>query len=126
MKDFIAFEAGVALARETGREDMLDQIYKDCKADEKKPRTEAQNQVTRLFDPFPAEQVSKKIAEILTPDGMRAKVQIIYQSIEGLREACPNHTGDWYFTGKYPTPGGHRVVNRSFINFMEKSDARAY
>jgi amidophosphoribosyltransferase len=126
MKDFIAFEAAVALAKDTGRDAMLDQIYKACKADEKKPRAEAQNQVTGLFDPFPAEQISKKIAEILTPEGMKAKVQIIYQSIEGLREACPNHTGDWYFTGKYPTPGGHRVVNRSFINFMEKRDARAY
>ncbi len=126
MKDFIAFEAAVALAHDTGRDAMLDQIYKACIADEKKPRAEAQNQVTGLFDPFPAEQISKKIAEILTPEDMKAKVQIIYQSIEGLREACPNHTGDWYFTGKYPTPGGHRVVNRSFINFMEKSDARAY
>ncbi len=125
MKDFIAFEAAVALAHDTGRDAMLDQIYKACKADEKKPRAEAQNQVTGLFDPFPAEQISKKIAEILTPDDMKAKVQIIYQSIEGLREACPNHTGDWYLTGKYPTPGGHRVVNRSFINFIEKSDARA-
>lgn len=126
MKDFVAFEAAVALVRETGREALLDQIYQACKADESKPRAEAQNQVMSLFDPFPAEQISKKIAEILTPEGMKAKVQIIYQSIEGLHEACPNHTGDWYFTGKYPTPGGHRVVNRSFINFMENSDARAY
>lgn len=126
MKDFIAFEAAVALVRETGREAVLDQIYKACKADEKKPRAEAKNQVQRLFDPFTVEQISDKIAEILTPAGMKAEVQIIYQSIAGLREACPNHTGDWYFTGNYPTPGGHRVVNRSFINFMEKSDARAY
>jgi amidophosphoribosyltransferase len=126
MKDFIAFEAAVALARETGREALLDEIYQACKADEKKPRADAQNQVIRLFDLFHAEQISKKIAEILTPSDMKARVQIIYQSIEGLREACPNHTGDWYFTGKFPTPGGHRVVNRSFINFMEKSDERAY
>ena len=126
MKDFIAFEAAVALARETGREAMLDQIYKACQADEKKPRSEAKNQVVRLFEPFTAQQISDKIAEILTPEGMKAKVQIIYQSIGGLHEACPGHTGDWYFTGNYPTPGGHRVVNRSFINFMEKSDARAY
>jgi len=126
MKDFIAFEAAVALVRETGREAVLDQTYKACKADEKKPRAEAKNQVQRLFDPFTAEQISGKIAKILTPVGMKAEVQIIYQSIEGLREACPGHTGDWYFAGNYPTPGGHRVVNRSFINFMEKSDERAY
>lgn len=126
MKDFIAFEAAVALARETGRDHVLDEIYDACKADEKKPRAEAKNQVTRLFDLFTADQISGKIAQILTPKGMKAKVQIIYQSIGGLHEACPEHTGDWYFTGNYPTPGGHRVVNRSFINFMENSDARAY
>ncbi len=126
MKDFVAFEAAVALIRETGREYLLEEIYEACKEDEKKPRAEAQNQVNRLFEPFTPEQVSDKIAEILTPEGMKAEVQIIYQSVEGLHEACPNHTGDWYFTGNYPTPGGHRVANRSFINFMEKSDARAY
>ncbi|MCF7818636.1 MAG: hypothetical protein K9M54_12230, partial [Kiritimatiellales bacterium] len=126
MKDFIAFEAAVALVRETGREAILDEIYQACKANLEKPRAEAQNQVIRLFDLFTADQISDKIAQILTPIGMKAEVQIIYQSIEGLHEACPGHTGDWYFTGNYPTPGGHRVANRSFINFMEKSDARAY
>jgi len=126
MKDFIAFEACVALLRETGREHLLEEIYKDCKADEKKARAEAQNQVVRMFEPFTAQQVSDKIAELLTPKGMKAEVQIIYQGIGGLRKACPDHTGDWYFTGNYPTPGGHRVANRSFINFMEKSNARAY
>ena len=79
-----------------------------------------------LFEPFTDEQVSDKIAQILTPVGMKAEVQIIYQSVAGLHEACPDHKGVWYFTGNYPTPGGHRVANRSFINFMEKSDARAY
>ncbi|MDF7797912.1 hypothetical protein P4C99_00455 [Pontiellaceae bacterium B1224] len=126
MKDFIAFEAAVALLRETGREQVLNDIYEACKEDEQKPIAQAQNQVIHLFDPFTPQEVSDKIAEILTPEGMKAKVQIIYQSIGGLHEACPNHKGDWYFTGNYPTPGGHRVANRSFINFMEKSDARAY
>ncbi|MDF7824737.1 hypothetical protein P4B35_11995 [Pontiellaceae bacterium B12227] len=126
MKDFIAFEAAVALLRETGREQVLTDIYEACKADEKKPMAQAQNQVIHLFDPFTPQQVSDKIAEILTPEGMKAEVQIIYQSIGGLHEACPDHKGDWYFTGNYPTPGGHRVANRSFINFMENSDARAY
>jgi amidophosphoribosyltransferase len=126
MKDFIAFEAGVALIRDTGREALLDEIYTACKKDENKPRGEAKNQVVRLFEPFTDQQVSDKIADILTPVGMKAEVQIIYQSVEGLHEACPDHKGDWYFTGNYPTPGGHRVANRSFINFIEKSDARAY
>jgi amidophosphoribosyltransferase len=126
MKDFVAFEAGVELIRETGREALLDEIYAACKKDENKSRGEAKNQVVRLFEPFTDQQVSDKIAEILTPVGMNAEVQIIYQSVAGLHEACPDHKGDWYFTGNYPTPGGHRVANRSFINFMEKSDARAY
>lgn len=126
MKDFVAFEAGVALIRETGREALLEEIYAACKEDEKKPRGEAKNQVIRLFEPFTDQQVSDKIAQLLTPVDMKAEVQIIYQSVEGLHEACPDHKGDWYFTGNYPTPGGHRVANRSFINFMEKSDARAY
>ena len=126
MKDFVAFEAAVALIRESGRDDMLNEIYEACKADEAKPRDQARNQVVRLFESFTDEQVSAKIAEILTPVGMKAEVQIIYQSIEGLHQACPDHKGDWYFTGSYPTPGGHRVANRSFINFIEKRDSRAY
>ena len=126
MKDFVAFEAAVALLKDTGREGLLQDIYADCKADDKKPRAEARNQVTRMFDPFTDQQISDKIAELLTPKGMKAEVQIIYQNIDGLHAACPNHKGDWYFTGNYPTSGGHRVANRSFINFMENSDARAY
>jgi len=126
MKDFVAFEAAVELLRETGREEVLREIYEACKADEAKPRAEAKNRVTRLYAPFDADQLSRKIAQLLTPKDMRAEVRIIYQSIEGLHEACPDHRGDWYFTGDYPTPGGHRVANRAFINFMERNDARAY
>ena len=126
MKDFVAFEAVVALVRESGRTAVLEEVYQACLENEKKPRSEAQNQVIRMFDLFTPNQISDKIAQILTPEAMKAEVQIIYQSIGGLHEACPDHTGDWYFTGNYPTPGGHRVANRSFINFMEKSDARAY
>lgn len=126
MKDFVAFEAAVELLHDRGMESILQEVYEACLANVALPRSEAQNQVCRLFEPFSAEEISGKIGEILTPEGMRAEVQIIYQSIEGLHAACPNHTGDWYFTGNYPTSGGHRVANRSFINFMEKNDARAY
>ena len=126
MKDFVAFEAAVALIRESGREHILNEIYEACKANEAMPKSEAKNQVTRLFEPFTDQQISDKIAQILTPEGMKAEVQIIYQSVPGLHEACPDHPGDWYFTGNYPTAGGHCVANRSFINFMENSDARAY
>ncbi len=126
MKDFVAFEAAVALIRESGRESLLQEVYAACKAEDEKPRDEARNQVVRLFGNFTDEQISAKIAELLTPVGMRAEVQIIYQTVVGLHEACPDHRGDWYFTGNYPTPGGHRVANRSFMNYMENRDTRAY
>lgn len=126
MKDFIAFQAAVELLKDTGREQLLEQIYQACIENETKANNEASNQVKQLFEAFTPQQVSDKIAQILTPKNMKAEVQIIYQSIEGLHQACPDHKGDWYFSGDYPTPGGHRVANRSFINFMENSDARAY
>jgi amidophosphoribosyltransferase len=84
------------------------------------------NAVKDIYAPFTAEQISAKITELLTPEGLNADVRIVYQSIEGLRAACPQHTGDWYFTGNYPTPGGNRVVNRAFINWMEGRNVRAY
>jgi amidophosphoribosyltransferase len=79
-----------------------------------------------LYDTFSYETISQKIAEIVTPKGVKCKVEVIYQTLKGLHNACPTHNGDWYFSGDYPTPGGNKVVNRSFINFMEKSNARAY
>ena len=126
MADFVAFEAAVELIHERGLTDLLDEIYQACLAEEKRPGSKSVNQVTRLFEPFSPEEISQRIGQILTPKDMNAEVEIIYQTIEGLHKACPNHTGDWYFTGDYPTPGGNRVANRSFINFMEKNDARAY
>ena len=126
MADFIAFEAAVELIHERGLTDLLDEIYQACLTEEKRPASKTVNHVTRLFEPFSPEEISQRIGQILTPKDMNAEVEIIYQTIEGLHKACPNHTGDWYFTGDYPTPGGNRVANRSFINFMEKNDARAY
>jgi amidophosphoribosyltransferase len=126
MKDFVAFEAAVNLLRQRGQDYLLTDIYEACLENLRRPMAEAQNQVKRLFDPFTPDEVSDEIARILTPEGMRAEVQIIYQSIEGLHAACPDHSGDWYFSGNYPTPGGHRVANRSFVNFMENLDVRAY
>ena len=126
MADFVAFEAAVELINDRGDTQLLDDIYQACLEEENKPNAQVVNHVTRLFDPFTPEEISKRIGQILTPTDMNAEVEIIYQTIEGLHKACPNHTGDWYFTGEYPTPGGNRVANRSFINFMEKNDARAY
>jgi amidophosphoribosyltransferase len=126
LKDFVAFQAAVALVKETGREAVLKQIYDACKASLELPRGEVKNEVKALYKLFKPHEVEAKIAAILRPVDLKAQFQVIYQSIEGLHAACPNHKGDWYFTGDYPTPGGNRVVNRSFVNFMENSDARAY
>jgi amidophosphoribosyltransferase len=126
LKDFVAFQAAVALTKERGREDVLKQIYDACKASRDLPRDQVKNEVKALYKPFKPHEVEAKIAQILRPADLKAQFQVIYQSIEGLHAACPNHKGDWYFTGDYPTPGGNRVVNRSFVNFMENSDARAY
>jgi amidophosphoribosyltransferase len=126
LKDFVAFQAAVALTKERGREAVLKQIYDACKASLDLPRDQVKNEVKALYKPFKPHEVEAKIAQILRPADLKAEFQVIYQSIEGLHAACPNHKGDWYFTGDYPTPGGNRVVNRSFVNFMENSDARAY
>ncbi len=124
--DFIAFQAAVALLVEKGMGHVLDETYEACLKELGKPLAEIQNPVTAIYEPFSADEISKKISELLTPDGIGAEVKIIFQSIEGLHKACPNHTGDWYFTGNYPTPGGRRVVNKAFVYFMEGRTERAY
>ncbi|MBN2772865.1 MAG: amidophosphoribosyltransferase [Prolixibacteraceae bacterium] len=123
---FIAFNAAIALLKDTGNEEIIDKVYKKCKNQEYLPKEEAVNYVKEIYRQFTAEQISAKIAELLTPEDCDAEVEIIYQSIENLHKACPNDTGDWYFTGDYPTPGGNKVVNASFINFVEGVDRRAY
>ena len=126
MKEFVAFRALVELLKDNNKEHLLEETYKRCKAQEHLPKEEIKNELIELYDTFAYEQVSKKIAEIVTPPGIKPKVEVIYQTINGLHESCPNHKGDWYFSGKYPTPGGNRVVNRAFINYMENNDKRAY
>ena len=126
MKEFVAFRALVALLEENNKEYLLEEAYGRCKAQEDLPAEEIKNEVAALYDEFTYDQVSNKIAEIITPPGIKPKIKIIYQTIEGLQQACPNNNGDWYFSGNYPTPGGNRVVNRAFINYMEKLDVRAY
>ncbi len=124
--DFIAFQAAVALLHDHFKENLLDEAYEKAKNQEELPAAEITNVVKEIYKPFTAEQISEKIAELLCPDEVKAEVQIIYQSIEGLHNACPDNTGDWYFTGNYPTPGGNKVANRSFINYMEGKNVRAY
>jgi amidophosphoribosyltransferase len=99
---------------------VIEDVYRKCKAQQGLPSEQLVNHVKDIYRPFTAAQVAKKIAEILRPSDIKAEVEIVYQSIEGLHTACPGHTGDWYFSGDYPTPGGHKVVNNAFINYYEK------
>ncbi|MDP1745366.1 MAG: amidophosphoribosyltransferase [Bacteroidota bacterium] len=124
--DFIAFQAAVQLLKDNFKENLLDELYEKAKAQEGLPKENITNVVKEIYKQFTTEQISKKIAELLLSEGINAEVDIIYQSIEGLHNACPNNTGDWYFTGNYPTPGGNKVVNKSFINYMEGENVRAY
>ncbi|MFN5440615.1 MAG: amidophosphoribosyltransferase [Flavobacteriia bacterium] len=126
MGDFIAFEAAIALLRQSGQAQLIDEVYKAALEQVQLPKEQVKNVVQRIYAPFSDKEISAQIAKMLTPAGMQAEVEIIYQSVENLHQACPGHTGDWYFTGNYPTPGGNKVVNRAFINWMEKRNERAY
>jgi amidophosphoribosyltransferase len=107
-------------------DDVITAVYNKCKEQENLPKEQVQNQVKEIYAPFSPEEISSKIAQIITPKEIQAKVEVIYQTLEGLHEACPNHLGDWYFSGNYPTPGGNKVVNKAFMNWMEGKNARAY
>lgn len=126
MGDFIAFEAAIELLKENGKSFIIDEVYRKCKEQELKPKEQIKNYVKEIYDLFSADEISAKISELLTPVNMKAGVKIIYQTIENLHEACPDNTGDWYFTGNYPTPGGNKVVNKAFMNYVEGSSDRAY
>ncbi len=123
---FIAFEAAVELLKESGQEDLLQKVYREAKAQLDLPMSDMVNVVKQIYDRFDYEQISDKIAQMLRPDDMKAELKFIYQTIDGLHQACPDHLGDWYFTGDYPTPGGNKVVNQSYVNYIEGSNKRAY
>tara|TARA_Y100000589_G_C27193075_1_gene645599 strand:+ start:105 stop:2000 length:1896 start_codon:yes stop_codon:yes gene_type:complete len=126
MGDFIAFQAAVSLLKEKDKEAILSEVYDKCKSQEGLQKEDMKNYVQDVYNTFTADEISAKIAQLLTPTGTNAKIEIIYQSISDLRASCPNHTGDWYFTGNYPTPGGVKVANNSFINYIEGKNQRAY
>ena len=126
MGDFIAFQAAIALHKDLGNEEKVQAIYNKCKEQEHLPKELVKNYVKEIYESFDNETISKKIAQLLTPVGTKAEIEVIYQSVENLHKACPNNLGDWYFTGNYPTPGGNKVVNKSFINFIEGRNERAY
>ncbi|MEI8005677.1 MAG: amidophosphoribosyltransferase [Bacteroidota bacterium] len=124
--DFIAFKAAIALLKETRKEGIINSVYNKAKSQQGFTKEKIVNYVTEIYAPFKPEQIAAKVAELVTPAECTAKVEIVYQTIEALHKACPEHTGDWYFTGDYPTPGGNKVVNRAFINYIEGRNVRAY
>ncbi|MBU6204751.1 MAG: amidophosphoribosyltransferase [Bacteroidetes bacterium] len=126
MKDFVAFRAAVSLRHKRNEEELLEEIFERCKSTMELPADEVKNEVTRLYHGLSEEEIADECAALLKTPDVKAEVKIIFQTIEDLHKACPNHLGDWYFSGDYPTPGGNKVVNRAFINYMEGIDARAY
>lgn len=126
MVDFIAFRAALALHQERKTEHIIQEVYELCKKSEESPLNDTVNHVKAFYKTFSSDEISMKVAQIVRPNDIFSDVEVIYQSIEGLHEACPNNKGDWYFTGDYPTMGGNRVANRAFINFVEGKDVRAY
>ena len=126
MGDFIAFQAAVELLKDRNQTHILDEVLEKCKEAQQSGNLQQENFVKAVYASFTADEVSKKIAQMLRPNDVDAEVDIIYQSIEGLYDACPHNHGDWYFTGNYPTPGGNRVANKAFMNYMERKEGRGY
>ena len=124
--DFIAFVAAVALLKEGSKSHIINEVYELCKKQVSLPKGKIKNHVQKIYEPFTDDQISAKISELLKPTDINAEVEIIYNTVDNLHRACPDHLGDWYFTGNYPTPGGNKVVNQAFINYMEGKDVRAY
>jgi len=126
MGQFVAFEAAIQLLKERGMAHIIDEVYEKCKASLLLPKDQIINHVKEIYRPFKQEEISAQIAKIITPEGTVAEVEVIYQTLDNLHVAIPNHKGDWYFSGNYPTPGGNKVVNKAFVNWKEGSNQRAY
>ncbi|MFO8236436.1 MAG: amidophosphoribosyltransferase [Bacteroidales bacterium] len=126
LSNFIAFQAAIALLKETGQDNIINEVYKKSKEQENLPKEQIVNYVKEIYKPFSQQEISKKISELLKAENINAEVEIVYQSVENLHNACPENKGDWYFTGNYPTPGGNKVVNTALIDFIEGKNKRAY
>jgi amidophosphoribosyltransferase len=126
LREFVAFRAMLALLKDTNQENLLDSVYEQCVQAEAEDRSHERNFVQDLYAPFTDDEISAKVAQIVKPKHCTAEVEVVFQTVENLHKACPNHSGDWYFTGNYPTAGGNKVVNRAFINFMQGKTVRAY
>ena len=119
MSEFCAFRAAIALLQESGRQNIIDEVYQKSMAQQDLQKEQIVNYVTEIYKPFSQDEISRQIAKMLKPENVDCPVELVYQSIEGLHDACPNHSGDWYFSGDYPTPGGNKLVNKAFINYYE-------
>ena len=124
MQEFIAFRAAIALLKENGMESVIDDVYRKCKAQECLEDAQMVNHVKEIYAPFTDEQIADKIAQMITSEDTQARISVIFQTLEGLHDACPNHLGDWYFSGDYPTVGGNRMVNNAFISYIEGKDKK--
>jgi amidophosphoribosyltransferase len=124
--DFIAFKAAVALLHDTKQEHVLTDVHEKIKTLAGAGTLDSENVVREIYKPFTTAQISDKIAELITPKEITTSVEVIYQTIEDLHDCCPTNTGDWYFTGNYPTPGGNKVVNKAFLNYIEGKNERGY
>ena len=124
MSEFIAFKAAIELLKERNMEDVIASAYRKSKKQTNLPKEEMVNYVKEIYAPFSDEEISAKMVELLTPKGTKAEVQIVYQPLEGLHEACPNHPGDWYFSGDYPTPGGVKQLNKAFVEYIEEKEEK--
>ncbi|MBE8720934.1 amidophosphoribosyltransferase [Sphingobacterium pedocola] len=126
MGEFVAFEAAISLLKQKGMPHIIEEVYQKCLASITKPKDEVENYVKAIYEPFTDEEISKEIAAIVRPHDLKAELEVIFQTLDNLHIACPNHKGDWYFSGDYPTPGGNKVVNKAFMNWMEGKNVRAY
>ena len=126
MGEFVAFEAAISLLKDAGRDDVILQVYQNCKDSANLPKEQVENYVKAIYEPFTDQEISDRIAKIITPKDINAEVKVIYQTLDNLHKACPDHQGDWYFSGNYPTPGGNKVVNKAFANWMEGKNTRGY
>ncbi len=126
MAEFVAFEAAVSLLRESGRSNIIHEAYDNCMASIQEEKENVINHVQAIYAPFTDKEISDRIAKIITPKNINAEVEVMYQTLDNLHKACPNHLGDWYFSGNYPTPGGNKVVNKALMNWMEGKNQRAY
>jgi amidophosphoribosyltransferase len=126
MGEFVAFEAAIQLLKARGMEHVIEEVYEKCKASLLLPKEQIVNHVKDIYRPFKQEEISEQITRIITPEDTNAEVEVIFQTLDNLHVACPNHMGDWYFSGNYPTPGGNKVVNKAFVNWKEGNNKRAY